>query len=108
MDRVFDILYNKKARVGKLYIKDGKYTAIRTSNKTYPMKLFGLEAPKTEVGHLEVKRFIEDRVTPKSREGIEDILKGLGMQSYNADEIFFRTNGREAGDRFQFVEREKE
>lgn len=38
-------------------------------------------------------RWIEDRVVPKSRVGVEDYIKGLGLEVYNARLLFNRTHG---------------
>lgn len=48
---------------------------------------------------------MRDRVTPSTREGIEDILKELGMLRYDVEEFFFKTDGRSYDDSFSFIEK---
>lgn len=101
--KTYDIIYDKSKKVGELIVENGKYKAVRMNNKHYPLMLFGIFEPVREVEHEQVLRFIKDRVTPPTREGIEDILKELGMTHYDPEEFFFRTQGREMGDLFSFI-----
>ena len=101
----YDIMYDKKKKVGELIAQDGKYRAVRLDDEHYPLMLFGIFDPVVEAGHEQVLRFIKDRVTPPTREGMEDILRGLGMSYYDPEEFFFKTQGREMGDLFSFVKR---
>lgn len=51
-------------------------------------------------GNLGFRRFIEGRITPKTRQGLYEDMKAAGIERYSISAILIASNGRDCSDPF--------
>lgn len=101
MIEVYTLLYKEK-EIGCIEydLKEDKFRAyltVKPSENEFPILLFSTEGLK-EVGDRRVRNYLKSISIPKTRENIEDVLKGLGVKHYNQWEIYKAVHGKNAND----------
>jgi hypothetical protein len=84
--------------VGKIVKhSDGKYTSeclVDDNDGDYPVLLFGFnkELPRDDSEHI--KYWLEERVVPKTRQGLDMILASVGMDHWDLEKLLELNHGR--------------
>ena len=95
MDAFYDIeIYSKDVLVAKTEkgTKDILYLGTDDEGQ-YPITLFGYP-PKERVTYHEFTKWLETRVFPDNRVGVEDLLKEIGLKVYSVVAIAQYYEGR--------------
>lgn len=100
MLEIYDLYYKNK-KCGEIHYnrQEDKFKAFLHSkvNNEFPVGLF---TPKAlpEVDDTRVKMYIKNRVAPKTRENIQDLLRAKGLKSYSPWGLYKANKGKNAND----------
>jgi len=98
MLETYNILYNK-IKIGILtYDGIRFYAELTDDTHEYPYALFGFNRSIKKPTDWQIRKWIEGRVAPPTRENIGDILKYWGIPKYDAWELFKKYNGKTVTD----------
>ena len=90
-----EIYFNTETKELKAYLTD--------PSAGFPKALFGISGQKKEVNDHDFRLFIKNRIVPKTRENIADVLKDFGLKSYDEWEIWKRLEGKTSKDQCSIV-----
>mgnify|MGYP006976468374 FL=1 len=93
-------LMNKNVPVGEVYIDERDVATIDLYDVPKHLLPFELRYSRSGNYDQDFWDFLTERVTPKSRQGIADALRGAGFQKYSVVAITLATHGRDCNDTF--------
>ena len=82
---------------------NGKYIAeclVDKDDKDYPVALFGLNKEIKKDDQDVIRFWLEDRVVPRTRQGLEMLLESVGMEHWDLEQLLELNQGKCSNDYF--------